>query len=131
MPPLLTPGRLAVTLALAMLLLSVTVPAAPLEQEGAEVWETNYLIVRSVAYIHRNENKIFGVVYLFGLFGKTDVYHVQGIVNNGRIKAAHYTGHKFEGRMVSEQEVTGVVTTRNGHKFRITSHKRPTDDSSN
>jgi hypothetical protein len=112
-----------------MLLMVANGRAATPEPEGAEIWETGYLFSKAVAYVQRNGVEISGVLYVYGPFGQTDVYHFQGTAGDHGIQAAHYTGHRFEGRFVTDREVTGLVTTRNGYKLSITSRKRPADQS--
>ncbi len=99
-------------------------PAAAAQTSQPEVWESKYLFAKSVAHINKDKDKIWGVIYLHGVFGEVNTYHFKGTVVDGKIKAAHYRGHKFEGRMVSRDKVVGVVTSKKGMKFKITSRRR-------
>jgi hypothetical protein len=98
--------------------------AQKIQTSQPEIWESQYLFTRSEAHINKDKDKIWGVLYLHGLFGKVDTYHFKGTLVDGKIKAAHYRGHKFEGRMVSRDKVVGVLTSRQGMKFNVTSHRR-------
>ena len=64
------------------------------------------------------------MAYIYGFFGGRSTYHFRGTVQNGRIKASHYRGHTFNGKMLTETKASGVVTARNGLKFRLTARKR-------
>lgn len=112
---------------IALLAIFMTYPAAaaqPVRTDQPEIWESRYLFARTVAHINKDKDRIWGVLYLHGLFGEVNTYHFKGTVVDGRIDAAHYRGHRFKGRVVSQDKVVGVLTTKSGMKFKVTSRRR-------
>ncbi len=82
-------------------------------------WQAYYLGTKVVADMERDGREIRGVAQVYSPFGKKDTYHFNGRVQNGILRAAHHSGHRFKGRLTSPEEVVGVLTTRNGHKLRV------------
>ena len=117
------PGRLLVLIT-ASILLAAAGGAAATDKKAPEVWESSFLKYRAVAYMEEEDGKVWGVLYFHQPFGKMDTYHFTGTVKDGHIEASHYTGHHFEGTMVNEDEVVGVVTHRRGYSMKVTAHRR-------
>ncbi|MEW6264732.1 MAG: hypothetical protein AB1641_16795 [Thermodesulfobacteriota bacterium] len=108
----------------ALVLIHLFRPFAALPAQAAEVWESDYLWADIIAHVEKDQDRISGVVYVIGLFGKKDVYHFTGTIRQGLVTAAHYSGHRFQGALKSEDEVEGVVTSRGGYVFKVNARRR-------
>ncbi|MHC1745072.1 MAG: hypothetical protein AB9873_18870 [Syntrophobacteraceae bacterium] len=97
-------------------------PAASVDD--VEVWESWYLCARATAEIKRTGSVIQGVLSVRQPFQDDWIYHFTGSVAGDTVEASHYSGHRFVGKLVSEREVSGVVTTRTGISFTITATRR-------
>ena len=97
-------------LVLVLLLAANTRASAMFNATG--VWEATHLFSDIKIMVHQDGGHIEGVVYVYGIFGGVDIYHYEGrIFEDGLVVASHHSGHTFEGRLYSDTEGEGVVTT--------------------
>lgn len=83
-------------------------------------WETTYLGSKIHFQIQQQGIDISGVLRITNPRGKEDVYHFTGTLENGMVKASHHSGHSFQGRIRDDNQLEGVLTTREGKTFPIT-----------
>lgn len=108
----------------ALFVLAPGIPVMGTPESKYEVWESSYLFSRIIAYVNQKENELSGVVYILGPFGKKDTYHFTGFVRKGRIEALHHSGHKFKGKVLSNEQVIGVITSKTGNRYKIKVQRR-------
>lgn len=96
-------------------------PARPARGPGSltGTWETTYLGARIFVELEHHGHGIAGVLRIRGPFGKHDEYHFTGTVRDGIVKAEHHTGHRFQGRIIDDRRLEGVLTTREGKTFPV------------
>ncbi len=87
-------------------------------------WEFTFLGYTLSAQLEQRGESIQGVAYLYSPLGARDTYHFTGTLRDGAIVASHYTGHTFRGQVISLDEMTGVLHTRDGEEMCITVHRR-------
>ncbi len=87
-------------------------------------WEFIFLGHRLSARMEHREEAIEGVAYLYNPGGKVDTYHFNGSLKDRKLIASHYSGHTFQGEVVSLNEITGVLRTKNGEEMSITLVRR-------
>ncbi|MEW6352555.1 MAG: hypothetical protein AB1646_26205 [Thermodesulfobacteriota bacterium] len=69
--------------------------------------------------VNQNGHQIDGVARLFSPFGKKTVYHFKGSVEGSRVQGAHHSGHRFQGNLLADGSVSGLLTTKHGHKLNV------------
>lgn len=75
-------------------------------------WVGSCMFSRVDAYVAQHSGgKIEGVVYVSAPLGGKTTYHFKGTFTDGVLVASHHSGHMFIGKMVSEDEVAGKITT--------------------
>lgn len=98
--------------------------APAVSAEDVEVWESYYLVAKATAEVKRTGSAVQGVLTVKQPFQDDWIYHFTGSVADDRVEAAHYSGHRFSGKLVNDGEVSGVVTTRTGMTFTISAKRR-------
>lgn len=108
---------------------SGSIAGSPVGQESAasdspvevrELWTGSlYSSTYRVGVCISAQGKVRGVVQLRLYNGKVDVYHIDGTVQNNDVEAHHSSGHKFKGRLVSADAVTGVISLKNGMNIKL------------
>ena len=117
--------RLFAAVGLAAALLTFATPAlaggrASAPAEVHELWSgALYTSTYRVGVCISALGNLRGVVHLRLRGGQVDVYHITGQVRNNTVRARHSSGHSFEGRLVSPQEVEGVITLKSGMRIRL------------
>ncbi|MDR0466530.1 MAG: hypothetical protein LBH94_04140, partial [Deltaproteobacteria bacterium] len=87
------------------------------DEERRELWTGRmYSSTYRAGVCIRNDGEVYGALYLRQTTGAVDRYTGYGKVAGERVTARHNSGHKFEGRFVSEDTVQGELTLNNGHK---------------
>lgn len=100
-------------------LLLAAAPAALAMYDCTGTWDAEHMFSEIEIHVTQTGDRIEGVAYVYGIFGGVDTYHFQGrVFPDGRIEASHHSGHTFEGRMISENQGEGVLTTA-VHKYHI------------
>jgi hypothetical protein len=115
-------GRLDMKKLVPMLALVLAVGVGVVWAVGVNItgnWQANVLGTVIKASVNQNGRAISGVANVYNLFGKKDVYHFTGAVDNGRINASHHSGHVFSGNVSSGGQIEGVLRTANGHKVGV------------
>ncbi len=74
--------------------------------------------------VNQKGQEIDGVARLFSPFGKKSVYHFKGSVDGPRVQGAHHSGHRFQGNRTADGSVSGVLTTKQGHKLNVQVFRR-------
>jgi Flp pilus assembly protein TadD len=78
-------------------------------------WDTTYRGARITMDVSHAGTTLSGIMHIHGPFGKDDTYHFNGTVDyEGNIRAAHHSGHLFEGRIGDNGRIAGVLTTKFG-----------------
>ncbi len=101
---------------------AATPPVKPSESTDniTGYWETTYMRNRIKLDISQHEGKIIrGVFRITNPLGKEDTYHFTGTFENGQIRASHYSGQSFSGRLDANGRVTGVLRTSNGQEIPV------------
>ena len=94
--------------------------SAEAEKERRELWTGRlYTSTYRAGICINDRGALRGAVYLRQLGGAVDRYTVSGTVEDGRVTARHGSGHVFQGYFVSESEVEGELTLKNGRKLRV------------
>lgn len=96
--------------------------AAPVQDEVnyTGIWEGRCLFSRVEAHVRHEGDRIHGVALVHTILGEVNPYHFKGRIRDGKIQASHFRGHRFEGEIVSEDEVSGSITTaKKGHVFKL------------
>ena len=100
--------------------------ASPAGEERRELWTGSlYTSTYRIGLCVAPTGEARGVVLLRIYNGDVDVYHVEGVVRNGRITARHHSGHRFEGKYTSPDTVDGVITLKSGRKVSLTAKRTP------
>ena len=83
-------------------------------------WETTYHGARITLDVSHSGSSLSGVMHIRSPFGQDSTYHFTGSTGfDGSIRAAHHSGHAFEGRFTKDGRIDGTVTTRFGTKLPI------------
>ncbi|MBQ9406723.1 MAG: hypothetical protein IJU37_08340 [Desulfovibrio sp.] len=88
--------------------------------EVRELWIGKmYTSTFRVGICYSPEGNVRGVALLKQRNGDVDVYHIFGVLRDNEIQARHASGHIFRGRLVSEENVEGVITLKSGLRVRL------------
>lgn len=122
----LTPALLCVASAQSVLRLGDGAPvktavAAPSQERASQesgwtnrVVETRVLGAKVRTEVQRNGPDLKGVVRIRPLFSPLETYHFTGKIEGESIRAAHVSGHAFQGKITPDKHVEGILTTRDG-----------------
>lgn len=77
-------------------------------------WEASIMGHKVKALAEQKGQKLSGVAYLYDPLGHKSTWHFNGTVNGIDVQAAHYTGHKFTGKVVADGKMSGILETSNG-----------------
>jgi hypothetical protein len=80
-------------------------------------WEAAIMGHQVKAVAEQNGKNIKGVAYLYDPIGHKSTWHFKGMISGDNIQAAHHSGHRFTGKIVSSGKMSGILETSNG--FRI------------
>nr|WP_287410380.1 hypothetical protein [Pseudodesulfovibrio sp.] len=87
------------------------------------VWKGRYFIADLIAHIEQTNSRISGHAEIHQPFGKVDIYHFSGTVRGNRVIAAHHKGSTFEGLVMNQDAIAGIVTTYKGNKLHISAKR--------
>ncbi|MGC8660235.1 MAG: hypothetical protein ACP5U1_14310 [Desulfomonilaceae bacterium] len=85
-------------------------------------WEASLMGHHVKAIAEQKGKKLSGVAYLYDPLGHKSTWHFNGTVNGNDVKAAHYTGHKFVGKILGNGVVSGTLETNNGFRIPLDIH---------
>ncbi len=85
-------------------------------------WEASVMGHKVKAVAEQKGKKLSGVAYLYDPFGHKSTWHFNGTVNGIDVQAAHYTGHKFTGKVVADGKMSGTLETSNGFHIPLDIH---------
>jgi hypothetical protein len=106
------------------LVLAAAGGATAQEPNCAGAWISSYLGSKLEATVEQHDTVIKGVAYVTGLGGDRDTYHFRGEIQGGVIKAAHQSGHNFEGRLLPTGEIEGtLITGKNGYRIDLVARR--------
>ncbi|MBU1564639.1 MAG: hypothetical protein KJ630_03295 [Proteobacteria bacterium] len=91
---------------------------------SSEVWESRYLLAKAVIELEHEGQDIHGVVFLKEPFREVAPYHFKGSIEGDVVKASHYSGHCFRGKVVDNGEIAGILTTRTGIRLNLKANRR-------
>ncbi len=78
-------------------------------------WEATYRGARITLEISHSGTDLSGIMKIHGPFGRDHTYHFRGTMGyDGTIRATHFSGHRFEGRITDTGSIVGTVTTKFG-----------------
>ena len=80
-------------------------------------WQAAFMGNQVKAVAEQNGQKISGVAYLYDPIGHKTTWHFNGTISGDNVQAAHHSGHRFTGKVVSSGKISGILETNNG--FRI------------
>jgi hypothetical protein len=115
-------GRLDMKKFVPILILTLAIGVGVVWAAGFNIagnWQANVLGTVIKANVNQNGRAISGVANVYNLFGKKDVYHFTGAVDNGKIIASHHSGHVFNGNISPGGQIEGVLRTSDGHKIGV------------
>jgi hypothetical protein len=107
-----------------VLLALMSLPALGSSWNASGRWEAQTMGANIKADIQQQGDQISGVAKVYTPMGKKVTYHFSGVMQGNHISAAHHTGHRFTGDMVSPGRIAGVLRTRDGHNVSITASRR-------
>ena len=110
-------------LAVCACVILLTVPVAALAQGMSGNWSANVFGTRVNAQVNVQGKQVSGVAYVYSMFGKKDTYHFYGGVQGNNVYARHNDGHVFQGTISGPGRVSGVLTTKHGHKIPVTAQR--------
>ena len=87
-------------------------------------WEYSCWGYRLDMQLRQHGQAVRGVAYLSDPVGSRDPYHLSGMVRGARVVLSHPSGHSFRGRVVSTNEISGVLTTAEGKRWAMTAQRR-------
>ena len=67
--------------------------------------------------VRRRGNRLKGVAYVRLPFDKWRTYHFTGKIQGRYVRAAHHSGHRFEGQITRDNMVQGILTTSKGRRI--------------
>ncbi|MYL84566.1 hypothetical protein GTA51_15705 [Desulfovibrio aerotolerans] len=106
--------RLSVIL-LATLWLGLAVPAQAQQDAGiVGTWSAAVLGQEVTANFTRQGDMIYGVVVLPDISGKTNTYHLAGVIVGADFAAQHGSGHLLKGRLTGPNTAEAVFTLKSG-----------------
>jgi hypothetical protein len=114
---------LRLTAALPFVIL-MAVSAAAAEANVAGDWVAFVMGTKITINVDQQGSQIGGVAYVHQRGDRKDTYHFKGKIEHGTIRAAHHEGHSFQGKPTKEGDITGVLTTKGGHRFKIRAERR-------
>lgn len=82
-------------------------------------WEASLMGHQVEAVAEQNGQKISGVAYLYDPIGHKSTWHFKGTITGDQVQAAHHSGHKFTGKVVSANKLSGTLQTKNGFRIPI------------
>ena len=84
------------------------------------IWKGRCMFSKVEAHVRQEGNKIQGVALVHTITGEVNPYHFKGEIRDGKIHAAHHSGHRFSGELVSQNEVVGILTTaKKGYELKL------------
>lgn len=108
------------------LILAAAGGATAQEPDCSGAWIGSYLGSTLEATVEQQDARIKGVAYVTGLGGGKDAYHFSGVIQDGIIKASHFSGHAFQGRLLPTGEIEGtLVTAKNGYRLDLIARRPP------
>jgi hypothetical protein len=121
-------SRIFPTFFCAVLLMQLLVPlsfASP-DEERRELWTGGlYSSTYRAGICIKNNGELYGALFLRQASGAVDRYTLSGKVDGERITARHSSGHRFEGRFMSEDTIQGRLTLKNGHTMKVRASRGP------
>ena len=106
--------RLSVIL-LVTLWLGLAVPAQAQQDAGiVGTWSAAVLGQEVTANFTRQGDMIYGVVVLPDISGKTNTYHLAGVIVGADFAAQHGSGHLLKGRLTGLNTAEAVFTLKSG-----------------
>ncbi len=106
-------------------LLVLCVPLAASGQGMSGNWEAVVFGMKVAdAQVHIQGQKVSGVAYVYGPFGKRITYHFYGGVQGNTVYARHNDGHVFQGTITGPGQVSGTLTTKKGRTVPVTANRR-------
>jgi hypothetical protein len=100
-------------------LVLLTLPVLATANNVTGNWQAKLMGSTITAEIQQNGTSISGVANVYSPMGHKDVFHFNGTVSNGRIAARHASGHRFDGEVLSDDSISGILTTRDGHRVPV------------
>ena len=114
----------ALTSVLLQALLIFAFAAGASGADASGEYETWVFGSRVKAYVKQSGKNISGVAHIYAPFGKKNTYHFTGKIDRGRVVASHFQGHFFQGSYDGQGRISGVITTKNGHRINISAPRR-------
>ncbi len=67
--------------------------------------------------VRRKGNRLQGVAHVRLPFDKWRTYHFTGKIQGRHVRAAHHSGHRFQGQITRDNMVEGILTTSKGRRI--------------
>jgi hypothetical protein len=99
-------------------------PASDAAADPVDVWEIRFLWNKAVIEVESYEPNLQGVLFLKEPFCSIATYHFKGTVSGAAIEGRHYSGHSFQGKRISDEKISGILTTRTGIRLHVTAKRR-------
>lgn len=108
----------------AVLFVVVAAPTVGAQEDMAGKWVARAWGGRMSATVKQKGNAFEGVAIIYKPFGGKGTYVFTGTINGNKVVGRHPNGHWFKGTIISANKVTGVLTTRDGYKLRVTARRK-------
>jgi hypothetical protein len=82
-------------------------------------WEASVMGSKIKVQARQEGGAIKGVAHVHSVLGAKDTYHFTGVVNKGKIRASHHSGHSFSGKLTSDGRLIGVLRTKGGKRVAV------------
>jgi hypothetical protein len=76
------------------------------------------------ADVNQQGKKISGVAWFYDFWRKKITFHFNGYYDKGKVYASHHSGHVFRGRVVNNNRLVGVITTKDGLRIPVDTSTR-------
>lgn len=91
-----------------------------LEEDFTGIWRGRCLLSMVEAHVRQQGERIHGVALVHTPSGDVNQYHFKGEIHDGKIVVSHHKGHRFVGEILSEDKVSGAITTaKKGYVFEL------------
>lgn len=105
---------------MAFLVIFATSTSTGSAQDCAGVWKASGFGVELIAQVKQQGSRLSGIACVYQPSGKLNTYQLYGTYLDGEVKLRHRGGHAFCGRFVSDDHLTGVLTTKDGQTLQFT-----------
>jgi hypothetical protein len=102
-----------------VLVLAAGLPARA-EADVTGLWSASFMGNNVNCQVEQRGQFIYGVARVTTRTGEVNVYHLAGVVVNGKITAIHGSGNFFEGQVAGPDQAEGTFHFRDGMTMGLT-----------